>query len=618
MDTAKYQGLFKSEAAEILRSLDNLLVQLEKTPSSKDVLNEIFRMAHTLKGMAATMNYSAIVQLSHEMENMLDALRANPSSVDQETCAVLFKKFDALSRSVAQPDPYAERRMVRINDEDRIVIAKAALEGTGTYITKIVLHKDCAMVEARSLVILKTLQDAGKILNEDYVHNQIKNAHFGKSFIVFFMTKGDIGDIKKEIKSIQDVEFVEFELMPAEPVKGTAGVQNSPDIASPLQGIRVSVDQLDSIVNLVGELVINKTQLETVAESAANADFSDRLSVTHSLMSELQMEVMNVRLFPMSTICDHFPRMVRDLAKSAGKQVNLEIFGAEIGLDRVILDEIKDPLVHILRNCVDHGIEFPDIRRQKGKDTSGLIKIQARKERGRVSIEVTDDGNGMDIQRIKTKAVSMGLITNEEALRLGDQEAAMLITAPGLSTAEQVTHISGRGVGMDIVKKKVELVGGSFLIETRPSIGTKIILSLPVSMTVLKGLMVQVHHQIYAIPVANILKIVYGKSGSIKTIDRKKVLVDQEQNIPLLCLRDEFGLKGDELLSEEGPCGNIPIVVVEANNKAVGLMVDGLVNQQDMIVKALDRSLAKVKGIGGATILGSGKVALIIDVRTLI
>ncbi len=666
MDSSKYQDLFKSEASDALHSLNNLLVELEKNPSSIGTLNEIFRMAHTVKGMAATMNYTEIVQVSHEMENVLDALRKNPSRVDQEICTVLFEALDALRLIVhvgsqdaspaleadeliqlvsrlnkitatvsnaekPQADSFSERRMVRINDEDKTVIAKAALEGVGTYITKIVLHKDCAMVEARSFVVLKALKDAGQILNEAYVLNQIKSAQFGKSFVVFFMTKNNIEDIKKEITSIQDVEFVDFELMPAEPFKHTAGTQppNAKDkeanavladqpVSPSAQSIRVSVQQLDTIVNLAGELVINKMQLETIAKLVANTDLSDHLSATHRLLSELQMEVMNVRLIPLSMICDHFPRMIRDLAKSEGKQINLEISGAEIGLDRIILDEIKDPIIHILRNCVDHGIELPAVRRQKGKNPAGLIKIQARKERGMVAIEVVDDGNGMDIERIKTKAISMGLITNEEALHLSDQEAVMLITAPGLSTAEKVTQISGRGVGMDIVKKKVELFGGSFMIDTRPSLGSTFIIKLPVSMTILKGLMVKVCQQIYAIPVANILKIVYGKQESIKIIDNKKVLVDQDQNIPLICLRDEFGFKGDDLSSKEGSSQNIPVVIVGVNNKLKGLIVDGLVNQQDMVVKALDENLSKIKGIGGATILGSGKVALIVDVPALV
>lgn len=654
MDASQYQDLFKSEAIETLQSLNNLLVQLEKTPSSVDILNEIFRMAHTLKGMAATMNYPQIVGLSHEMENLLDALRGNPSGVDQEICSVFFEALDALARLVAQAgsqdpsvgvatdklddvvkrlnkmtssvadsikiqaDPFAERRMVRINDDDKIVIAKAALEGIGTYITKIVLNKDCAMPEARSFVILKVLQEAGKILNEAYVHNQIKNAQFGKSFVVFFMTKGHIEDIKKEIESIQDVAFVDFKLMPAEPLKAAASTPSPPGMASSVQSIRVSVEQLDTIVNLVGELVINKMQLETIAQRAGGVDFSDRLSVMHRLMSELQTQVMNVRLFPMATICNHFPRMVRDLAQSEGKQVNLEMVGAEIGLDRVILDEIKDPLVHILRNCVDHGIELPAIRQQRGKDPSGLIKIQIRKERGRVLIEITDDGNGMDVQRLKTKAVSMGLITEEEALSLSDQEAVMLIVAPGFSTAEVVTQTSGRGVGMDIVKQNLQRLGGFFAIETRPLMGSTFSISLPVSMTILQGLMVEIHHQIYAIPVVNIVKIVYGTSESIKTIDHKKVLVHHNQSIPLICLRDELGFKGDDCLPPEGLSENRPVLVVNVNNKTAGLLVDGLGNQQDMIVKALDKNLTRIKGIGGATILGSGKVALIIDVPALV
>lgn len=668
MDHAKYQELFKSEAAEILQSLNNLLIELEKNLSSVDLLNEIFRMAHSLKGMAATMKYAQIVTLSHEMENVLDALRKNPSKVDQEICAVLFEAFDGLTKltaqvgsqdvfsseeaekntevvtrlgiitatvlAVAKPqdEAFAERRMVRINDEDKIVIAKAAQEGVQTYITKIVLNKDCAMVEARSFVILKALKDAGEVINESYVLNQIKASQFGKSFVVLFMTKNSVEDIKKEIKSIQDVELIDLKLLGAESSKEMPVVPPSPTvknkeskavvpnqpIATSVQSIRVSVEQLDAIVNLVGELVINKMQLETITKTSANADLVDRLSATHRLLSELQMEVMNVRLIPMSTICDHFPRMIRDLAKGEGKQVRLEISGAEIGLDRVILDEIKDPLVHILRNCVDHGIELPAIRKKREKNPEGLIKIQTRKERGLVVIEVIDDGNGLDLERIKAKAIKMGYITSEQALRLTEQEAVMLITAPGLSTAEKVTEISGRGVGMDIVKQKVEHFGGSFLIETRPSIGSTFTIKLPVSMTILKGLMVKVCQQTYAIPVSNVLKIVYGNRESIKTIDHQRVFVDKGKNIPLVSLRDQFGFKKDDSFSEESSIQNIPVVIVSVNNKIAGLIVDGLVNQQDMVVKALDKNLNRIKGIGGVTILGSGKAALIVDVPALI
>jgi len=589
MDISKYKELFNSEAAEILQTLNNLLIQLEKTPASRDILNEIFRMAHTLKGMAATMNYTQIVKLSHEIEDRLDTLRENPSSVDGETCSWLFRSFDALSRSVAEPEPFAERRMVRINDGDKTVIAQAAEEETLTYTAKIVLNKDCAMPEARAFVILKVLKDSGKILNEGYVHNQIKTVHFGKSFVVFFMTNKGIAGIKKEIKSIPDVAVVDIELIAA----------GTPKTASQALGIRVPVEQLDTIFNLVGELVINKTQLETIAKKTANEDLTERLSITHRLMSELQMEVMNARLFPMSTICDQFPRLVRDMALSEGKEVDLEISGAEIGLDRFILDVIKDPLIHILRNSVGHGIEMPDIRRQQNKSPKGLIKIKAKREGGRVLIEVTDDGRGMDIERIKDKAVAMNLISSEKAAQLSGREALMLVCAPGLSTAQEITVISGRGVGMDIVKEKVELVGGSFSIETEASKGSRFTIDLPVSLAIVKGLMVRINGQTYAIPVSNIVRVMYGDPRKIK-------------DMPLISMREVFGFKQDT------PVDNTPIVIVDVNKKSAGLMVDGLVNQQEMIVKALDRNLSGIRGISGTTILGTGKVALIIDVPALV
>lgn len=659
MDPSKYHDLFKSEAAEILRSLNNLIVELEKKPSSVDVLNEIFRMAHTLKGIAATMNYTEITKLTHEMETGLDVLRKYPSRVNQETCTLLFSALDTLNRLVScaggnisdadnaklqqligelgkisviipseeesQDGSLCERRMLRVSNEDKDVMAQAVQRGMKAYIFTVALHKDCPMMQARAFVILKTLKDYGEILNEAYTLNQVKAARFGRSFVVICMIKNDVEDVEKEIISIQDVESINVKPVSTDQFQGeVAAVKKvgDPDkhrrADSVEQNVRVSLKQLDTIVNLVGELVINRTQLETIARSIDDMSLTDRLLIANRLLSELQSNVMEARLIPMKTVCDYFPRMVRDLAVSEGKQVKLEIVGDDIGMDRIILDEIRDPLVHILRNSVDHGIELPAVRQQRGKDPVGLIKIRVSKEKNFVVIEVSDDGKGLDLAVIKKKAVSLGVVTEEEVSFLSDQEAAMLITEPGLSTAEKITQISGRGVGMDIVKKKVELFGGSFMIDTRSSQGSVFTMKLPVNRTIMKALMVKVSGQIYAIPIVAIMRIIEGKPGLIQAVDGKMFFKENDQEIPIIHLGDVFGFKNRNKFLKEEKFQNFPVVLVQVNHKVVGLMVDELVNQQEMVIKTLDERLSRVRGVGGATILGSGKVALVVDVPSLV
>jgi two-component system chemotaxis sensor kinase CheA len=645
-----YRDLFNSEAKEILQALNTLLIDLEKNTASVELLNEIFRQAHTLKGMAAAMEYTPIVQLSHGMEHVLDALRKDFSKVNQNTCSVLFEVFDVLNRLVTaveskgsasdikelddvikklnaiaasapapKPESFLEKRMLRLDDAQRSMIAKAAREGVRTYIVKIVLSKDCSMVEARSFVVLQTLKDAGDIINESYVHNQIESARFGRSFVLFFMTKGNIDQIRANVKAIAEVDLADFRLMlpealpPAAEAAPAMPEEKNIRASAPAQTIRVPVKQLDHIVNLVGELVINRIQLETIAKSVTSMELTERLLSLNRLLVDLQTEALNVRLIPLTAVYDQFPRLVRDLAKSQGKSINLEIQGADIGLDRAILDEIKDPLIHILRNCVDHGIEIPDLRRKAGKSPDGLIKIQTRREGGMITIEVSDDGQGINIKRIKEKALGMGLITDEQARQMNDREAIMLITAAGLSTAEIITETSGRGVGMDMAKKKVELFGGSFAIDTRPSQGSTFIIKLPVSMLIMPALMVKIHGHTYAIAVTNVLKIISIDSSAIKTHDNRPVLADGDELIPLVCLAEQFGFGRSSCEN-----GQIPVVIVHVNNKTAGLLVDELVSQQDMVIKDLDENLKKIKGISGATILGSGKVALIVDVPALV
>jgi len=594
MEISEYKELFISESREILARLSTLLVELEKSPENVELLNEVFRQAHTLKGMAASMGYEEIVKLSHSMESVLDLLRSHRLRAEKETVSLLFEALDLLEDLIAtegtttetrkrkvdiacvadklgriackvtplkrEEKDFKERRMLRLEDEDRIIIAKGAREGNLTYRVTVTFTKDCKMREVRAFMVLKALKEIGAILREHYILNQIKSPKFGRYFGFFLMSKENPALIKEKIEAISEIEGADLKLLEAdevlisknqlasERVNGLTGKPANRLTGKPseVQTVRVAVERLDNLMNLTGELVINKIRLLNIVTSLENKPLTEALAQLDRLTSDLQTETMTVRLVPMGYIFDRFPRMVRDLAKEEDKEIDLEIEGSEIGLDRTILDEINDPLIHLLRNAVSHGIEEPKERQSKDKPGTGHIKIIAKKERNFVLIEVSDDGRGMDVDEVKQAAIGKKIVTEDEAAKLSDQDAMMLITTAGFSTSKKVTETSGRGVGMNTVRTKVESFGGSLFIDTRLNIGSRFILKLPVSMAILQALLVRIADEIYAIPLTNISETIKIDTSIIKTMEHHEVIPYRDEVLPLIRLREKFGFTIDE------------------------------------------------------------------------
>lgn len=674
MDLSKYKDLFISESGEILARLNNLIVELEKKPDNPDFLNEIFRQAHTLKGMSASMGYNNLVVLTHAMENVLDLFRKQSLLVDAEAINALLSSCDILSALVkeatgaessektaapligdvleklnnlknkavpAKIEPVTdlgvkekitaeEEKTAALSESDKKEILGFAKENEGAYKVTFTLSKDSAMKQARAYVVLRCIKSYGAVLNEEFfVNKYIKCPEELSLFTFLFVTGKDINIIKRKIKEIPEVDKIEITAQDSQKIaeelgaaKKTTGDQ--PEVSGidilrmkDVRSIRVSVDHLDNLMNLIGELVIQKVKLSNTANILQDKPLSETAAQVNRISDDIQNEIMAIRLVPMSYIFDRFPRMIRDLANEENKKVNLEVEGSDIGLDRTILDEISDPLVHLLRNAVNHGVELPKERSTAKKPSPALIKLTAKKERNFVVIEVSDDGCGMDVETIKKKAIEKNIITKEEADKLSYNDALMLITVPGFSMTENVTETSGRGVGMNVVKSKAESFGGSLSIETMPGEGSKFTVKLPVSMAILQALLVGVGQEVYAIPLTNVAEVIKIKPDLIKTMEHREVIPYREEVLPLVELREKFGfVKKDKDSPAERSF--IPIVVVEIGHKKAGFVVDELLGNQEVVIKTLTGDLKKMKGVAGATIMGDGNAALIVDALSII
>ncbi|MFH1440665.1 MAG: chemotaxis protein CheA [Candidatus Omnitrophota bacterium] len=686
MDIKQYKELFISEGRELLSSLNSCLVSLEKNPNDKECLNEIFRHAHTLKGMSASMGYEEITKLTHEMESVLDLLRHGKLQAEKETVDLLFESFDILEVLVGKiaveedkdklggdkkkdfisllsgkleklradfsentenkkEDIKEEKRSnLRLEDPDRIEIIEKSKQGFSTYRVTVSLKKDCQLKEARILVVVKLLEEMGKVIRAQFIYNQLKNGKFGRHFGLFFTTKESIDLIKEKVEAIQDVDKIIFkpleidevllktvdsrelmvdskELNTHDPLLKTHDSQLTTHDKTPKREahmVRVSLDKLDNLMNLAGELVINKIRLSNIGQVLENKPLSEALTQMGRLTDGLQIGIMETRLVPMDYIFNRFPRMARDLAAQEKKEIDLHIEGADIGLDRTILDEINDPLIHLLRNAVNHGIEIPEIREQLGKKPCGKIKLSAKRERNFVIIEVSDDGRGINPAEIKSLAIDKGIVSAQEADKLSEQELIMLITSAGISTSKQITQISGRGVGMDLVKKKVESFGGGLNIESKVNKGTKFTLKLPLSMAIIQALLVKVGTETYSIPLVNITETIKIHTAAIKTMEHHEVVPYRDEVLPLVRLREKFGFSGEIVPLQGKSAEYIPVVVVETSHKKTGLVVDKLLGQQEVVIKSLKGAIKNMPGIAGATILGDGRVALIVDIASIV
>nr|WP_242492617.1 chemotaxis protein CheA [Methanolobus psychrotolerans] len=676
---SEYKEIFKAESEEHLQQLNDSLLGLEQNPNDLEYINTMFRSAHTLKGMSATMGFNTIAELTHEMENLMDMVRKSQVIVSNGLIDVLFECLDTLEALVNTVDSGEEiditslqatlskamqgtlpiheiacsiveststlqseigtnlqigaiispKLGIELSEYEKQEVECAAMEGNRVVSLKIVLDESCVLKSARSTLVLINVTKMGKIIKCKPSEEELEDEKFGFEFTVIFTTKNTddeiIGNLRK-ISEIKDVipttisetyhteeKHLDKKETGEENQQTSSSVKRSDTVKS-IQSVRVNIERLDNLMNLVGELIINKIRLNQLASDLNAKHLDESLANLDRLTNEIQTEVMESRMVPIDQIFSRFPRMIRDLAKSEGKQINLIIEGQEIELDRTVLDEIGDPLVHLLRNAVDHGIEPEEERKKLGKPVAGLVRLAASRQRNSVLIEVEDDGKGMDPANLKDIALKKGILTREEVDKLSDTDAMNLIFMPGFSGAKTITDVSGRGVGMDAVKTKIESLGGSVKISSVAGQGSIMKLQLPLTVAIIQSLMVTVADETYAIPLSNVVRDVGIKSSDIKTIEGKEVILLRGEVLPLLRLHDVL-----ECTKEEEDKKNLIVVVVEKMGSNIGFVVDNLLGQQEVIIKTLDNKLLKnMRGFAGATILGDGSVALILDIASLI
>ena len=680
METNQYMEMFLDESREHLQSLNDGLLSLENDPEDLSVLNEIFRNAHTLKGMSATMGYTKTAELTHDMENLLDMLRKEQLKVSSEIIDVIFKCVDSLQEmvenigngesedlvdvsdlvrkvnAIAKGDaaPAAEEAeeaaegenaaapVLELNDTDETVIREAKNSGLIPYAVHVEIAESCLLKSARSYMVMNVLDELGDVIKSVPPAQDLEQEKFDHSFDVVIVTDAEpkaIEDGVSAISEITEVKVTEITLSAskeetkeeapkaaapvakkAEPKKADAKAEakkpagkNDKKAHVAGQSVRVDIEKLDTLMNLVGELVTNKVRLEQIGMTHRLTELTETLEQMDRVTSDLQSVVMKVRMVPVSQVFNRFPRMVRDLAKELNKDINLTIEGEDTELDRTVIDEIGDPLMHLLRNSLDHGVEHPDDREAKGKPRTGEVGLIARHEGNNVVIMVTDDGAGINADKIRNKSVEKGMISREEADALPDADAVRLIFLPGFSTAETITDVSGRGVGMDVVRSKIESLGGHVDVETKIDEGSVFKIKLPLTLAIIQAMLVKVQDEMYAIPLGSIDSTINITPDDIKTVQNKEVIVLRGQIIPIARLGEVLSVPKGADNDEE----DIFVVVVHVGDHKIGIVVDNLIGQQEIVIKTLGKLLSGLKMLAGATVLGDGHVAMILDVSAL-
>lgn len=695
MDTNQYMEMFLEESREHLQSLNDGLLALENDPEEVSVVNDIFRNAHTIKGMSATMGFTKIAELTHDMENVFDLLRKEQMKVNADIMDTLFKTIDSLEQMIESvgsggpedvvditsfasklsalasgksiseaepaPAPAAEAApaaaavpaagaSIEYSDTDKDVILEAANGGMHAYHIKVTLATGCVLKSARTYMVMNSLDQVGEVVKSVPPAEDLEQEKFDQSFDVVVVTDSEMKPIEDALLSISEVDTVEMTdaveeikkleapaaaAAPAETAAPAAS--NVPATTAPTapaaepaappakkpaadakklkggQSVRVDIEKLDTLLNLMGELVINKVRLEQIGITHRLTELTETLEQMDRVTTDLQTVVMKVRMVPVGQVFNRFPRMVRDLAKELNKELNLTVEGEETELDRTVIDEIGDPIMHLLRNSLDHGLEHPDEREAKGKPRIGEVGLIARHEGNNVVIMVTDDGKGIDADVIRRKAVEKGMISQEEADSLDDADAVRLIFLPGFSTAEQITDVSGRGVGMDVVRSKIETLGGHVDVETKIDEGSVFKIKLPLTLAIIQALLVKVQEEMYAIPLGSIDSTINITQEDIKTVRNKEVIVLRGQIIPIIRLGDVLNVPR----VNEKDNDDIFVVVVHIGERKAGIVVDNLIGQQEIVIKTLGKLLAGLKVISGATVLGDGRVAMILDVSAL-
>ncbi len=674
MDMNQYLEIFIEESQEHLQGLNQNLLGLESNPKDSKILNEIFRVAHTLKGMSGTMGFNNMMGLTHEMENVLDDIRNGRIDVNSDIVDVLFECLDFLDNAVTnlsntgkEGNRSAEGIIVKLNNilknkpltaaavkvaavqeekstddfnmnqYDEGLVRKAAQQGLNAYRIKITLDKGCMLKSARAFIVFQTIERYGEIFKSIPKVEDIEDEKFDTEFLLGIVTKESEAVIKKELESISEVVEVSVASIvvgdePAENAIDNArsgvavtaeaadsdekepGEDNQNRKAKMGKTVRVDIDRLDNLMNLVSELIIIKNGLEGIGNDSRSQEMNEAVEYLERITTNLHDAVMKVRMVPIERVFNRFPRMVRDLSKDLGKDIMLHMSGEETELDRTVIDEIGDPLIHLIRNSIDHGIEEREERVRNGKISNGKVYLRAYQDGNSVVIEVEDDGKGIDVEKVKKKAIDKGIIKQAEANELDERNAIELLFKPGFSTADKVSDLSGRGVGLDVVKTKIESLNGVVEVETAPGKGSKFIIRLPLTLAIIQALLVNIGSEKYAIPLNVIRDITTITSNTIRNIHGQEVVLNRESVLPIVRLNRVLDVENSS--SEEAE--ELTIVVVKKGDKNAGFIVDKLIGQQEIVIKTLGKFLSGIKLIAGATILGDGQVALIVDTNSLI
>ncbi|NMB46751.1 MAG: chemotaxis protein CheA [Firmicutes bacterium] len=664
MDFSEYKDVFAVEAREYIQALNENLLQFEQTPTDGELIAEMFRAAHSLKGMAGTMGYTQLADFTHHMENLLDALRNGEIGASGELINTLFDSVDMLElileevinydtvqtdttalkehlalildNESSQPvesgesakstiDETVDAPILPLNEYDRELIKEAVAKGYASYGVTVTLRDNVLMKSVRAYTVFQALEKLGTVVKSVPSAEDLDEERFDDHFTVLLFTKRSSADVEAVILNIPEIVQVTIAQVTAqagEPMGMAVPMKTAVVGGDRPRGngrgrivdkfVRVETERLDELNNLVGELVISRTQVMEMAKYVEEALARAAVAQMDRVTTELQYAAMKLRMVPVKQVFDRFPRMVRDLAKAANKEVNLQVVGEETELDRSLMNQIGDPLVHLIRNAVDHGLETEAERRQVGKPAAGQIRLEARHEGSHVVIEVADDGRGIDVEAVKEKAVRVGLITWEQAAKMAPQEAQGLIFEPGFSTNDEVTDVSGRGVGMDAVRAALESMNGSVDLRSEMGRGTTVSLRLPLTLAIIQALLVKAGSEMCAIPIQSVRENLKVAPEAIKTIHGERVITLRNEVLPLLDLADLLGFGAVDHK------GGLPVIVVEAGAIKAGLIVGQLMGQQEVVIKSLSPILGDVRGVAGAAVLGDGTVALILDVSAVL
>jgi two-component system chemotaxis sensor kinase CheA len=656
VNNAQYAELFLTESREHIAAVNQALLELERDAGgaqAKAAVGAIFRAVHTIKGMAATMGYAVVAELAHELETVLDGVRRNELAIDSEAIDLLFRSADVLEQAaeaavagregeVIATELVAALREIVEQDDDRDGWTVAAPPGPGALV-RVRLAPDTPLRGVRAFIVIQALLKLGDLSASAPTLDAIQNDALEYDFAIRLLTSASNADIEAVARSAGDVAAVQVgedassempvtsrvqalvptplsvQAVPDSKREGLAGVPrggtgDSPRETSRSRHVRIDVRRLDALMNLVGELVIARGRLAQLAANIGDHELEETVEQSSRLITELRDEITASRMVPVSHIFDRFPRVVRDASRAVGKQVEFVVEGKDIELDRSMLDDIGESIIHLLRNAVDHGIETPEARVASGKPALGRLTLSASRDKSAVVIRVSDDGNGIDRERVLARAKRDGLV-EEQKSDLTEDELLRLLARPGFSTAEKVTDLSGRGVGVDAVYTRVRALGGAMDIRSVPGQGTTMVLRLPLTLAIVRALLARVATETYAIPLAHVSETVELTPDVLRTVKGREVLLAREEVLPLLRLRTLVDLPAYE------PPSAIDleqVVVIDLGDRRAGLVIDELTGQEEIVVKQYDAVRDGLPFFGGATLLGDGTPSLIVDVSSLL